>query len=112
MKFNIRLLYLYLFSFIGLLVTVFGCINMVNLGLKTFVFKNADRYVAYPRPAVTEVTPDAKPADMPSVEEEKLFQEQQTLQQRQREAAQAIAMIAVGLPLYAYHWMLIKRQEK
>jgi hypothetical protein len=48
MKFSIRLLYLYLFSFVGLLIVVIGGIQMVDLGIKTFVFKDADKYENYP----------------------------------------------------------------
>ena len=33
-------------------------------------------------------------------------------QQRQRDAAQAIAFILVGLPLYLYHWVVIKKDVK
>ena len=33
-------------------------------------------------------------------------------QQRQRDAAQAIAFILVGLPLYLYHWAVIKGDVK
>lgn len=33
-------------------------------------------------------------------------------QQRQREASDAIAFILVGLPLYFYHWRIIKRETK
>ena len=33
MKFSIRLLYLYLFAFIGLLVSVIGSIQLVDLGI-------------------------------------------------------------------------------
>ena len=39
MKFSLRLLYLYLFSFVGLLITVIGSIQIIDLGLKTYVFK-------------------------------------------------------------------------
>lgn len=33
-------------------------------------------------------------------------------QQRQREASSAIAFMVVGLPLYLYHWGIIKRETK
>lgn len=43
MKIDLRLLYLYLFSFVGLFIVVIGSIQLVNLGIKTFVFKEADK---------------------------------------------------------------------
>ncbi|MDP3093657.1 MAG: hypothetical protein Q8N16_02735 [bacterium] len=33
-------------------------------------------------------------------------------QQRQREISQSLAMILVGLPLYLYHWLIIKKETK
>ncbi|MBI5019261.1 hypothetical protein HZB58_03235 [Candidatus Gottesmanbacteria bacterium] len=44
MKINVRLIYLYLFSFVGLLTVVIGSVRLVDLGLKVFVFPDADRY--------------------------------------------------------------------
>ena len=44
MKVNIRLIYLYLFSFVGLLVMVIGSVRLLELGLKVIVFKGADSF--------------------------------------------------------------------
>ncbi len=33
-------------------------------------------------------------------------------QQRQREISQSLAIILVGLPLYLYHWAIIKKETK
>ncbi len=120
MKLNIRLLYLYLFSFVGLLVTVIGTISLVNLGLKTYIFHDADTVIQYPisRPMMA---PDQKqPLEGQPTEEElkkqememQKVQERQVKQQRERDATQALAMILVGLPLYAYHWHLAQKEKK
>ena len=53
----IRKIYLYLFSAIGLIVVIIGSVQLVDLGLKTFVFKKADVYLEYPRPIIA---PDGK----------------------------------------------------
>ncbi len=108
MKFNIRLLYLYLFSFVGLLVTVIGTIRLVDLGLKVYVFKNADVYTYMARP----LAPEGKP--FPAEEEARMRkeQDQENKRQRQRTAAEALAMIVVGGPLYLYHWRTITRESK
>lgn len=111
MKFSIRLLYLYLFSFIGLLIGVFGCIRLVDLGLKVYVFRNADRYT-YTAPMIA--SPDGKSAT-PSPELDRQMQLQQmeeSTRQRQRTTAEALSMILVGAPLYLYHWNLIKKESK
>ena len=106
MKFNLRLLYLYLFSFVGLMIVVIGSIQLVSLGLKTFLFKNADRYAIYPS-GLKETDPGYL-----SPEEMRKQQDEQTSQQRQGELVSSISMIVVGLPLYKYHWKLIQKSEK
>ena len=105
MKLNIRIIYLYLFSFVGLLVVVFGSIQLVNLTLKVLVFNGADVYeYSAPRPVGEKGGPDP-------VEEQKRM-ERETQRQRQRELSNAIAMIVVGLPLYLYHWKTIQKENK
>ena len=107
MKFNIRLLYLYLFSFVGLIILVIGAIRMVDLGLKIFVFKGSDVYdIAYPEPIMVE-------GEAPVVKDVAIRETalKKTKKNRQREASSAIAMIAVGLPLYLYHWKLIAKEK-
>lgn len=116
MKINIRLLYLYLFSFVGLLVTVIGSIRLVNLGLKVFVFPQADNYVYY-RPAPAELTPRPSDGSQSALvrDDEKtdmLNQQTETARQRQREASEAMAMIIIGLPLYIYHWKTAQRENR
>jgi hypothetical protein len=106
MKFNLRLLYLYLFSFVGLIMVVIGSIQMVDLGLKTFIFKNADNFYNYP------MNVGKDDPNFISAEEQKKQQEMQTQQQREQQLVNAIAMIAVGLPLYGYHWKLIGKESK
>ena len=52
----IRKIYLYLFSLIGLVLVVIGCVELVNLGLKAYVFTSADQYYSYPVAAPVEPT--------------------------------------------------------
>lgn len=106
MKFNIRVLYLYLFSFVGLLIVVIGSISLIDLGLKTFVLKDASLYKTY----VDQV---AAPDKVPSVSQEELDRraEEQANRDRQMQLANAIAMITVGTPLYMYHWKKIQKEK-
>lgn len=109
MKFSIRLLYLYLFSFIGLIISVIGCIRLVQLGIKVYIFKDADMYASIPY----EITiPDGKTTGLTPADRELQIrnQEQENRRQRQREVAESIAMLLVGIPLYKYHWNLIKKE--
>ncbi|HKB88696.1 MAG TPA: hypothetical protein VKC53_03545 [Patescibacteria group bacterium] len=111
MKFSIRLLYLYLFSFIGLLVVVIGSIRLFELGLKVYIFKGADQYT-FAQPV--KVAPDGKEISLTQEEkdQQKKDSETETNRQRERELSGALAMILVGLPLYKYHWNIIKRESK
>ena len=110
----IRKIYLYLFSLIGLVLVVIGCVQLVNLGLKTYVFTAADQYYSYPVAApvptadknVTSTVP-AQPTDA----EMKAYQDRQTASQRESTAANALAMIIIGVPLYLYHWRVIKQDK-
>lgn len=105
MKFSIRLLYLYLFSFIGLLIAVIGTIQLVDLGMKIYVFKGADKY-EYTRPVKIAGEPEV------NLEEERAIQDRENQRQRQRQVSSALAMLIVGIPLYKYHWSLIKKEGK
>jgi len=105
MKLNIRILYLYLFSFVGLIIVVFGSISLINLGLKTLVFKDADKYPVY----VDESVPMGKRTSKEELEQR---QDEESRRQKQRELSNAIAMIAVGTPLYLYHWKKIQKEDK
>ncbi|MEK7550902.1 MAG: hypothetical protein AAB535_03930, partial [Patescibacteria group bacterium] len=112
MKFNIRLLYLYLFSFIGLLIAIIGTVQLVDLAIKVYVFKGADKYENYPM--LTKPVPSGEEVALSEkeIKEQKDFQELESKRQRQRQASTALSMLIVGLPLYKYHWSLIKKEKK
>lgn len=105
MKFSIKLLYLYLFSFIGLLITVIGTVQLVDLGIKVYIFKGADQY-SYSAPIMA---PDGKNTQISQTEidNQKRMQDTETQRQRQRQTSTAASMILVGIPLYLYHWKKI-----
>lgn len=110
MNINLRLLYLYLFSFVGLLIAVIGSVQIVDLGLKTFIFRNADReYYQY----APRIAPDGTAVPVETNEQElKTEQQAMLLSNRERETANALAMILVGIPLYWYHWRLVQKEKK
>src|SRR3972149_4606405 len=103
MKVNLRLIYLYLFSAVGLIISVIGAVRLVDLGLKVIVFRGADKYEYYPQPKVEGEVIDE--------EEQKRIQERETTRQRQRELSGSIAMLIVGIPLYLYHWRTIQKEN-
>jgi hypothetical protein len=106
MKFSLRLLYLYLFSFVGLLITVIGSIQMVDLTLKTYVFKVSN--YSYPVTAIK----DEKGNITMTVEEQEKQQRKDADNDRKRQLSNSLAMVAIGVPLYLYHWKTIKKESK
>jgi hypothetical protein len=106
MKFSLRLLYLYLFAFVGLLITVIGSIQIVDLTLKSYVFK-VDEYTYYP-----EMMPVEGGKPMISPEEGQKRNEVEQANQRKRQLSNSLAMIVIGAPLYLYHWKTIKKENK
>ncbi len=134
----IRTIYLYLFALIGLAMLVIGTSMIINLGLKAWIFTQADRQDNYmERPAPIYL----KDLDLQAIEELKLCSDKcelTTLQKeqidnwlvdydtwknnikdynsdlyvkrnRQRQASTAISLILVGLPLWLFHWFVIRK---
>ena len=107
---NIRSLYLYLFSFIGLLIAVIGTVQIVDLVLTVYVFDEADRYEYIVRPALEPGNTLDPEKEVEYQEELRAQNERDVLRQRQRRLSNAISMILVGVPLYLYHWRIISRE--
>lgn len=130
---NIRILYLYAFALVGLALVVAGTVRIADLGLKIYVFKKADQPQDYrnmpPYPPITvdqktddvkyseKITPEQKAALDNWVNEFKYWNENQKkidylASNRQRTASNSLAMILIGLPLYLYHWRIIRKEAK
>lgn len=131
----IRTIYLYTFSLVGLVLVVIGSVQLVDMGLKAWVFTRADEEQRIwqkqpPMPVVAEkrieaITQNSK--EVTFTDEEKTamgewfvtyknWKTQQEkfdpiISQRQRDEASALSFILVGLPLYLYHWRVIKREK-
>jgi len=131
----IRVIYLYLFTLVGLAITVIGSVGMVNLGLRSFIFTKADEEerISYKQPIYPPIVVDrlketATEAGETLTEEEmaavkswladyEKWQEAESKRdyvgaRRSREASLNIAMILIGVPLYLYHWGTIKKDRK
>ena len=112
----IRKIYLYLFSLVGLVLIVIGCVRLVGLGLKAYIFTKADVYYEYPMARPFKAAPvegdKTIETQQPSKEEIEEFQQKQKISNRQREAAESLAMIIVGAPLYWYHWRVIRKDKE
>ena len=104
----IRRIYLYLFTALGLILVTIGTVRIIGLGLKVFIFTKADLYYDYPS---YPYKPIEENATAPSKEEIELYQKNQRDSNRQRDAAESIAMLLVGAPLYLYHWRVVQKDK-
>ena len=134
----IRTIYLYLFALIGLVMVTIGAAKLIDVGLKTYIFTKADvenTVSYYPRPTFPDdvelvetlvdnkeslqlTTEQARYLDQ-WIEEYKEWQEKAEIekvdyvtQRRHQDVSSALSLIIVGLPLYLYHWSVIKKDIK
>lgn len=136
LKDAVRKVYLYLFALVGLALLIIGSVSFLNMGLKAFIFTKADEQLRldYSRPVEKpyfideaeikkegEVTLTLSQSEKDQLnyifEESNRWQERQdaldiVVVNRQRTAAMNLAMILIGLPLYLYHWLIIRRETK
>jgi len=107
----LKLIYLYLFSAIGLLLLVVGLIKLVDLGFRTFVFREADVYYTpvFFYPGEEKISPEELQR---RIEEQRKAEEINRRAQRQKGVSNALSMIIIGVPLYIYHWRLILKTKK
>lgn len=104
MKINLSLLYIYLFSAVGLIFFLIGTVNLFQVGLDTYLTKNTT-----PMPYYDKVDPaTGKALTLEQIEtnrKEATERDRQYKQDaRQQKIINAIPMVLVGLPLYLYHW--------
>ncbi|MDD5145775.1 MAG: hypothetical protein PHF44_02950 [Candidatus Pacebacteria bacterium] len=135
----VRTIYLYLFTIIGLVLVVTGTVRFIDLGLKVFIFKQADAeqrlQIQYPcsnslpismskldplvnQSSTSTVLTADELATLKSFLDNyaKCQAEAKNINyltsQRQRDASTSLAMILVGAPLYLFHWRIISRETK
>ena len=113
---KIRQVYFYAVSLVGLLMLVFSTADLINLGLKTWVFPAVEQseYAPYPKSAYP---PDVvAPKESPEAAKARLAQEQeysklQRRAQKQRDAIRDISFLIVGLPLFAFHFRVVQKEK-
>ncbi len=103
----IKLIYIYLFSAIGLILIIIGMVKLIDLGLKVYIFKQADVY--YTPKIYPDINQGEKltPEEIAKREEEQIKAEEiNRIAERQRTVSNAIALLIVGLPVFIYHWRI------
>ena len=129
----IRTIYLYLFALLGLVLLTIGGVRFVDMGLKAFIFTKAEEeqrliyqeppYTPYPVKRVEELqdeeelSEEEKAAIKQWLADYKAWQEMESktdyvTRRRHQDASLNLALILVGLPLYLYHWRIIRRETK
>lgn len=108
---SLKKAYLYLVSVISLVIAVVGAIMLINLVLKTWIFKKADLNY-YSTSCAVPAPQDGKSTgcDPASLALQQKQADDNRTSQRQQQAAQAIAMIVIATPVWWGHWRLAKRE--
>lgn len=135
----IRTVYLYTFSLLGLVLVIIGTVRVLDMGLKALVFKQADeqdriwekqppypaRFASLPNDVKlllgqgegegVALSDEQKREILAWLEEYKSWRERQenfdpVRSRRERDAANSTAFIIVGVPVFLYHWRVIKRE--
>lgn len=115
----IKNLYLYLVSFVALMMVVFSSADIINIVLRTYVFTKADDVNYYTAPCPAPVNQDFKSVSgtptVPDCEAQRAIDKEQNEKnataQKQRDIVRDISMIFVGVPLFAFHWRLTRKKE-
>jgi len=129
----IRTIYLYLFTLLGLVLLTIGGVRFVDMGLKAFVFTKADEeqrimYKQSPPVPIQSARIEKLQDEEELSEEEKVAIGQWLIDyknweeriskidpvtaRRHKDASFNLALILIGLPLYLYHWRIIKKETK
>ena len=135
----VRTIYLYLFALVGLTLLVIAGVSFINMGLRAYVFTKADEMlrIEYKQPPFgpiavekaeqlqnnfasgekVELTKNEAQQIEQWLADYKNWKEQRegidpVVVNRQSDAAINLAMIIIGLPLYLFHWRIIRRETK
>lgn len=115
----IKNIYFYLVAFVALMMVVFSLADLVNLGLKTWVFTKADGPNYYPMTGCATMPPAEVKSGQITVEqcaqmeeENRQRQEEERVASNQRNVVRDISFIVVGLPLFLIHWRILRKKEK
>lgn len=105
----IRTIYLYIFALLGLALIIIGSVRFLDMGLKIYVFTKADQELRYDyRVPPPKIEGEGDVAECPEL----ISNDDYITSRRHRDASINLSLILVGLPLYLYHWGIIKRESK
>lgn len=115
---TIKTLYFYAVSLISLMMIVFSTADLVNIGLKTWIFKKADQN-AYPMPpcelqmiSQPGIAQEERDRQIKQCEASRVSESEVNAIQKQRDAVRDLAFLVVGIPVFAYHWATIRKEQR
>jgi len=130
----IRTIYLYLFALLGLVLLTIAGVRFIDMGLKEFIFTKAyeeermyskqppmpfalERLEQIESSEGNEFTAQERAETRRMIQSYKEWQEESekidpVTSRQHRDASFNLSMILIGLPLYLYHWSVIRRETK
>jgi hypothetical protein len=123
---TIRSIYFYAVSIIALFMLVFSAVDLINIGLKTWVFKNADpsysicipgnagTYNGPMIPAPTDLNVKTAPIGptQAQCDVQNKQNEENITRQNQSSAVRDFSMLIVALPLFLFHFRIVQKEWK
>jgi hypothetical protein len=118
----IKTIYFYLVCFVALMTVVFSAADLINIALKTWIFTKADSTDYYYAPAMVCPTPvDKSLSDTTTAQIKADCERQQKtneelsknnrIAQKQSNVVRDISLIVVGIPLFLYHWQIVRKKN-
>lgn len=116
----IKTVYFYAVSLIALMMIVFSTADLVNLGLKTWIFPKADLNEYRDPPCSAMIMKDPTIQETEEIYQNRIVQcEQSRIDEtearairKQRDAVRDLSFLAVGIPLFLFHWITIRKEYK
>lgn len=126
---TVRTFYLYVVSLLSLIFLAIGIGNLANTTLKTTIFKEAEKRdysVCYSYPYYISsvdlknlegLTVDQNEKIESMIRDYEAWQETNTGEscyrsERENRIVNSLTMILIALPLYIFHWAIIKKEKK
>jgi len=123
---TIRSIYFYAVSIIALFMLVFSAVDLINIGLKTWVFKNADPSYSIcipgnagtyngpmiPAPADPNIKTQPTGPTQAECDVQNKQNQENISRQNQSSAVRDFSMLVVALPLFLFHFRIVQKEWK
>lgn len=116
----VRNAYLYIAALISLLFVAIGAYTLLNTAIKTYVLPKAEKggygrceYINREPMVCVDGKSDCNSSQNEEVseEEQKIKREECYAEERQKNVADALTMIMIALPIFMFHWRLVRKEK-